>query len=204
MRGAMQTCRRSSLFLHLLSLLRGMETVYGEVRRGDARWMISPLGHIYYPNLGARAPVWPTFTANCPGQPPPFSFACRSSDRVRSDSVFTSRHTAAVSSFSSLFRLPRRMRSETAVGGLITIIMTATCAATRDGMHRSDYFQGGMRSCLKTTSRWWTGSLFNLRSRRAPILARIFAFLARYPCDETAGNAQEVSSVRAIISFILK
>jgi len=77
----------------LLQLLRDMETAYSKVSRRDARWMISPLGHIYYPNLGtvrarAHVSVWPTFTANCPtDRPPPFFFACRSNDRVQSNNI---------------------------------------------------------------------------------------------------------------------
>lgn len=35
-----------------LQPLRDIETAYSKVSRRDAQWMISPLGHIYYPNLG--------------------------------------------------------------------------------------------------------------------------------------------------------
>lgn len=125
MRGAMQTCRGSSLLLRLLHHLFGLFAVWkrSTVRSVvETRWMISPLGHIYYPNLStvcarlcglhspqiARPIDRPTDQPT--DRPPPFFFACRSSDRVQSDSVSPRNHTAAVSSFSSLFRFARRTR----------------------------------------------------------------------------------------------
>jgi len=158
----------------LLQLLRGIEMVYSKVSCRDARWMISPFGHIYYPNLGtvrARAcGLHSPQIARPTDRPPPFFFAYKSSDRVQSsDSV--SPHTAAVSSFSSLFRFPRQIRYE--IGDLITIIiMTVTRAAARDGMCTGRITSTRNAKLSKNCVPRWTGSLFNLRSRRAAILEK--------------------------------
>lgn len=128
---------------------------------------------ILIPVRCARARLWPTFTANCPtNRPPPFFFTCRSSERNRTACVFVP-HTF---SFSPSFGA-RRAEYDTAVGGLITIII-ANAAVHRRVMVCTGRVtpSGGMRGCLKTASRR-TGSLFNLRSRRAARESPVFAFV---------------------------
>lgn len=127
--------------------LRDIETAYSKVSRRDAQWMISPLGHIYYPNLGTvRARLCGLHSPQIarPTAPVFLRMQIERSRTIRQPSHLTPHHTTphhTVSSFSSLFRFPRRIRYATAVGGLITIITAVTRAAARDGMHRSDYFQ---------------------------------------------------------------
>lgn len=107
--------------------LRAMKTAYGKVSRRDARWIYDFTSAIFIILISvrcvcarahARAPVWPTFTANCPtNRPPPFFFTCRSSERNRTAS------SSYRAPFPFSLSFAHRAEYDTAVGGLITIII---------------------------------------------------------------------------------
>lgn len=182
MRGAMRTCRRSSLFLHLFAVWK-RPTVRSDIETRGGWFHLSAIFIILISRL-----CWPTFTANCPTNRPRFS---SHADRA----IACNRSSESLTSRRFLFFLPLPLTAPNAIRdrGWRSNNNNNDCNARNDAWWYAPVglLPRGMRSCLKTTVPWWTGSLFNLRSRRVPKnLPRV---LAHYPCDKTSGKTRKKS-----------
>lgn len=191
----------------LLQLVRGMETAYSKVSRRDARWMISPLSHIYYPNLG-------TVRARLCGLHSPQ--IARPTDRPRfsshADRAIACNRTAShlipyrdrFLFFLPLpFPAPNTIRSR----GQRSNNNNNDCNARRRVMVCTDRITSKRNAKLsKNCVPRWTGSLFNLRSRHAAILENLHV-LAHYPCNKTSGTRRKSSYLAISVrdaSFIIE
>lgn len=144
---------------------RGMEAAYGEVRHRDGAVddFTSPAIFIILISVPARL-CWPTFTANCPTNRPRFS--------SHADRAIACDRTASLTSRRFLFCLPLPPAAPNAIRdrGWRSNNNNNDCKRAR---RRVMVCTGRITSkrnakLSKNYVPWWTGSLFNLRSRRVP------------------------------------